>query len=299
VEDHKFNTGQDKNASQNNGATSFDRQSMYAANQTRMGRNDIHNTTRQRQAIRIFGGLRRFPHRGYWGTVSNYSTRSVIEHVTLTNMTSFVEAMLLFGLSTTLSAEEDDQLAPIRKPCYAALGLANDYFSFDREYAEFQASGQSTTLINSVWLHMQWHHVDSDTAKEMTRQATKRYEEQFLEKCAEYRREHAPLKERLDRYLRALAHQVSGNVVWSLNCPRYHPEYRYEVEESIKDPSRTELAEDSSPRASFEREEGGEESDSDEHSRRSSTSISTSNTTPSSTSSSSRPETAFEPPSPK
>ncbi|USP73611.1 fusicoccadiene synthase [Curvularia clavata] len=119
----------------------------------------------------------------------------------------FVEAMLLFGMGIILSEEEDAELDPIRKPCYAALGLANDYFSFDRDNA----------------------------AKEMTKQATKRYEEEFLEKCTEYRRAYAPLPEKLDRYLDALAYQVSGNVVWSLNCPRYHPEHRYDPNAGIED----------------------------------------------------------------
>jgi hypothetical protein len=76
-----------------------------------------------------------------------------------------MEAMLLFGMGMTLSKEEDAQLDSIRKPCYAALGLANDYFSLDREYTEFQESGESKTLTNSVWLHMQWHHVESSAAK--------------------------------------------------------------------------------------------------------------------------------------
>jgi geranylgeranyl pyrophosphate synthase len=35
--------------------------------------------------------------------------------------------------------------------------------------------------------------------------------------------------------LDALAYQVSGNVVWSLNCPRYHPEYRYDPNAGIED----------------------------------------------------------------
>lgn len=143
--------------------------------------------------------------------------------------------MLLFGMGMTLSEEEDAQLDPIRKLCYAALGLANDYFSFDREYAEFKESGDSQTLTNSVWLHMQWHNVDSSSAKEMTKQATRRYEDQFLEKCAEYRQKNAPVSQKLDKYLEALAYQISGNVVWSLNCPRYHPEYRYDSNENIED----------------------------------------------------------------
>jgi hypothetical protein len=138
-------------------------------------------------------------------------------------------------MGITLTKDEDAQLASVRKPCFAALGLANDYFSFDREYADFEQANGSGTFTNSVWLHMQWHSVGSAAAKEMTKQATIRYEQEFLEKCAEYRRVNAPLAEHVDRYLDALACQVSGNVVWSLNCPRYHQEYRYDSNAGIED----------------------------------------------------------------
>ncbi|CAN9449237.1 unnamed protein product [Alternaria alternata] len=147
----------------------------------------------------------------------------------------FVEAMLLFGMGVTLSKEEDIQLEQIRKPCYAALGLANDFFSFDREYADFKKSGKSQTLTNAVWLHMQWYNMDVNAAKSMTLEATKRYEEQFLGSCADFRQNNAPIPEKLDKYLDALAYQISGNVVWSLNCPRYHREYRYDPNVGMED----------------------------------------------------------------
>lgn len=138
-------------------------------------------------------------------------------------------------MGMTLSEEEDAQLEHIRKPCYAALGLANDYFSFDREYAEFQGSGQSQTFTNSVWLHMQWHNVDVTAAKRMTVEATRRYEDLFLSQSAKYRHGNRPVLEKVDRYLDALAYQVSGNVVWSLNCPRYQPDHRYDPNAGIED----------------------------------------------------------------
>jgi hypothetical protein len=67
---------------------------------------------------------------------------------------SWVEALTLFGMGMTLSPTEDALLAPFRHPCHAALGLANDYFSFDREYALYIHSGRRQTLSNAVWLHM-------------------------------------------------------------------------------------------------------------------------------------------------
>jgi hypothetical protein len=141
---------------------------------------------------------------------------------------------MLFGMGMQLTKEEDEQLAPVVRPCFAALGLANDYFSFDREWEEFSKSGAST-LTNSVWLHMQWHNVDVPTAKNMVRQTVARYEKEFLEQCESFRRANAPISEKLQRYLRALHYEISGNVVWSLNCPRYHLRFRYDPNAGIED----------------------------------------------------------------
>jgi hypothetical protein len=141
--------------------------------------------------------------------------------------------MMLWGMGMQLTPEEDQQLAPVVQPCYAALGLANDYFSFDREYAEFKESG-ADTLTNSVWLHMRWHGVDVKTAKVMVKKATSSYEQKFLQRIEEFKRTHWPISDKLDRYLRALSYEVSGNVVWSLNCPRYHPEFRYDANAGLE-----------------------------------------------------------------
>jgi hypothetical protein len=142
--------------------------------------------------------------------------------------------MMLFGMGMTLTKEEDKQLQGIVHPCYAALGLANDYFSFDREYKEMRES-EEQSMTNAIWLFMRWHNVDIATAKAMVRQATNKYEKQFLEFVDDFRRTHAPLSEKLETYLRGLAYQISGNVVWSLNCPRYHPKHRYSPNAGVED----------------------------------------------------------------
>jgi hypothetical protein len=104
---------------------------------------------------------------------------------------------MLFGMGMTLTAEEDEQLAGVIRPCYAALGLANDYFSFDREYKEFRSSS-STVLTNAVWLFMKWHEVDIGTAKTMVRKATNIYERDFRDRCTSFRKEHQPISAKLD-----------------------------------------------------------------------------------------------------
>jgi hypothetical protein len=142
--------------------------------------------------------------------------------------------MMLFGMGMTLTKEEDEQLKDVVHSCYAALGLANDYFSFDREYREMQKSrGQS--IANAVWLCIGWHDVDIPTAKSMVRDAATKHEKQFQELSEDFRLKHAPISDNLDTYLRGLAYQISGNVVWSLNCPRYHPEHRYDPNAGVED----------------------------------------------------------------
>ncbi|KAL2139942.1 hypothetical protein VTI28DRAFT_4454 [Corynascus sepedonium] len=147
----------------------------------------------------------------------------------------FVESTMLFGMGITMTPEEDALVADIIRPCYASLALANDYFSFDREWEEMQSKPDSMKPINAIWLYMQWRSVDVPTAKRCVIDAANRYERQFLELCEQFKARDAPRNPKLDLYLRALSYQVSGNVVWSLKCPRYHPEYRYDPNLGIED----------------------------------------------------------------
>lgn len=143
---------------------------------------------------------------------------------------------MLFGLGMTLTPEEDALLAHITQPCYASFALANDYFSFDREWRDAQSQpGGAPKPINAVWLYMRWRGVGAAVAKRLVAAAANRYEARFLELCERFRAEHKPVPPKLDLYLRGLAYQVSGNVVWSLNCPRYHPEFRYDPDAGVED----------------------------------------------------------------
>lgn len=131
---------------------------------------------------------------------------------------------MLFGSGISLTPEEDALLHDVVYPCHVALALTNDYFSFDREYDEHLRDPDNEPT-NGAWLFMKWRGVDVATAKDLLRQAAIGYERQFLQGRVEFlRRNRSP---KLARYLQRLEHMVSGNVVWSLNCPRYHPAFRY------------------------------------------------------------------------
>ncbi|KAK5938994.1 hypothetical protein PMZ80_008301 [Knufia obscura] len=132
----------------------------------------------------------------------------------------FVDKHMCFGMGIVLDEQELHQVGDIAHAAYAALGLANDYFSFDVEYGEFQQNDKKA-MTNVVWLFMHWYGVDVAEAKRMAREETRKYERQFLQ----LREQAEPsFSSKLRRYVQGLAYQIAGNVVWSTDNPRYHPE---------------------------------------------------------------------------
>ncbi|CAG8067343.1 unnamed protein product [Penicillium nalgiovense] len=48
----------------------------------------------------------------------------------------FVDTVMRFGIGIVLTPKEEKTVAPIVRPCFAALRLANDYHSFDIEWED-------------------------------------------------------------------------------------------------------------------------------------------------------------------
>lgn len=138
-----------------------------------------------------------------------------------------------FGMGILLTNEEEKRVASIVKPCFAALGLANDFYSFDIEWDEFQQmddTDKTPTMTNAVWLYMKWENISIDEAKDRVRQVVRDYETEFQQRMNIFVADQEECSPKLREYLRALAFQIPGNIVWSLRCPRYHPELCIEGE---------------------------------------------------------------------
>jgi hypothetical protein len=128
-------------------------------------------------------------------------------------MFSFVATVVRFGMGIILTQEEENRLASIVKPCFAALGLANDYYSFDIEWNEFQQekrAGENPTMTNAVWLYMQWDNLPLDEAKERVRQVVRDYETRYQQQMNDFIADKEQCSPKLRDYLRALAFQIPG-----------------------------------------------------------------------------------------
>ncbi|EMC96021.1 hypothetical protein BAUCODRAFT_513498 [Baudoinia panamericana UAMH 10762] len=140
---------------------------------------------------------------------------------------AFVRALIRFGMGLTFTDDEEALLKPLTRTNARALCLANDYVSFERELDAYQ-NHSSDEPINAVWLCMKWDNVDAATAKERVKSLTLQYEADFVRERDAFLSTDAGQSRKLQRYLQAMTQQIPGNLVWSLSCPRYHAERRYD-----------------------------------------------------------------------
>ncbi len=128
--------------------------------------------------------------------------------------------MVTFGMGLSIPEDELDLCHELANTAYLTLGLTNDLFSWQKEYETAVAMGQDY-VVNVISVLMEEHGISEEEAKAICR-------EKIKVTVVDYRKIVKDTNERddvsvdLKRYLEALLYSLSGNLVWSLECPRYH-----------------------------------------------------------------------------
>ena len=122
-------------------------------------------------------------------------------------------------MALTISEDEISLIRPIAAPAYASIALANDFFSWQKEYDDFKQQSTSSYMVNAVWILMQEHSVTVEKAKQMLQTKAAEYCKEYLLLKAEF--QSSVISSDAGRYLSALELFISGNVGWSQYCPRY------------------------------------------------------------------------------
>lgn len=145
---------------------------------------------------------------------------------------------MLFGMGILLTPDEESILKDICHPAYAACGLTNDYFSFDREWSEREETRKDSVapepMKNSVWLCMGWYSLSALEAKEMVKRETIKYQDQFNTKRRAFEEANPAHSDNIRKCLDGVAQMVVGNVAWSLQCPRYRLNLRYDPNAAVE-----------------------------------------------------------------
>lgn len=127
---------------------------------------------------------------------------------------------LTFGLAITIPDEEYDLCMELARPGYAVLGLTNDLYSWPKERQAAERAGQDY-VFNAIWVIMNERQVSEEEAKAICAEEIRRYARIFCDNVDEAKQNLALSKD-LRAYLEAVMYSCSGNLVWSIYCPRYH-----------------------------------------------------------------------------
>jgi hypothetical protein len=137
----------------------------------------------------------------------------------------FWHGMVTFGMGLTIPEEEMPICEELMEPAWHAASLQNDLFSYDKEYRDAMKHGQSD-VVNAVWVMMKEHNMTVDEAKQLCRMKIKEVVAKYLS-VVDRTRNDKSLSIDLRRYIDAMQYSLSGNVAWSLACPRYHAKAEY------------------------------------------------------------------------
>lgn len=130
--------------------------------------------------------------------------------------------MGMFALGLEIPEEQQQTCLDLAQPMCLQISLANDLHSWDREAEAARARGEAS-VTNAVWIFMTKHSLTLDDAKAACRERAKKYASEYLGVLDQVKTRN-DLCQDAHTLLQALQHAISGNVVWGLQCPRYHPD---------------------------------------------------------------------------
>lgn len=100
--------------------------------------------------------------------------------------------------------------------------VTDDLFSWEKEQAESKEAGQKY-VFNAIWVITRERLVSEDPAKDICAREIRNieYASEFCVIAEEIRRDEMLSKD-VRAYVEAVKFSCSGDLVWSMYCPRYH-----------------------------------------------------------------------------
>ncbi|KAK0639803.1 isoprenoid synthase domain-containing protein [Cercophora newfieldiana] len=134
----------------------------------------------------------------------------------------YLTGVAIFAMGLRIPPHEHELRSQLCRPAWVALGLTNDLYSIDKEREAAKTMGEDH-VCNAVWVAQQEYGLGEDEAKELCREKTKDCVVQYLQTVEEVSRR-TDVSRDLKIFVEAVQYILSGNVVWTLGAPRYHPE---------------------------------------------------------------------------
>lgn len=129
-------------------------------------------------------------------------------------------SLLCFSMDFKLSADEEKKTAAITSAAYDSWVLVNDYFSWEKEWSNYQDNGATGVIANSIFLFMRWYSIDKEEGKKMLRKEIISREDKYCRLKEDFIARGATT-EKMRQWLELLDLVTAGNFAWSMTTARY------------------------------------------------------------------------------
>jgi hypothetical protein len=133
----------------------------------------------------------------------------------------FWYGVVTFGMGITIPEEEMEICQELTRPAWIAVGLQNDLYSWPKEKEAAERHGR-THVVNAIWVLMREHNLSVEDAEILCRKLIKDWVTEYVQ-IVRKNKDNQSISIDLCKYIEAMQYSISGNVAWSLACPRYHP----------------------------------------------------------------------------
>jgi hypothetical protein len=132
----------------------------------------------------------------------------------------FVFGLAIFAMGLNIPDDQQQTCLELSRSSWLQNALANDWLSWEREY-ETATDNKQDFVLNAIWILMKKHSMTCDEAKTFCRDKAKQYAEEYVQGTQETK-----ARDDLCRDAKFLLDvqqfSISGNIVWSLQSPRYN-----------------------------------------------------------------------------
>jgi hypothetical protein len=122
-------------------------------------------------------------------------------------------------MALTIPVSEFSTCMHLARPAYEGISLVNDLYSWQKERDDAEIAGQEC-VFNAIWVIMRENHCEEDEAFRICKYKIKQCVEEVESNMN--RAQDLRLSRDTWTYLEAVGLSHTGNLVWSIYCPRYH-----------------------------------------------------------------------------
>ena len=127
--------------------------------------------------------------------------------------------MVIYGMALDITEDEWNAIMPIVRPAVVGMALANDYFSWQKEYDQFKREPKAA-LTNGIWVLMHEHSIIEEEAKQMLKGTIADYSQEYVHLMTGYLHSTKGSQD-VRKFLSAVEIMIPGNIGWSQFSPRY------------------------------------------------------------------------------